>query len=583
MCDSREFCRSSRDSTIGINFDALGDVEHFEHLSGDLYDLYKSGENTDVTFEVVGKQFRAHKIILASRCPYFKILLFGRMKEAGLGPNSEIPFNDTTPEAFGTLLEYIYSGKVVLGDLNEDVVLHLLGLANKYDFSPLQQTVTAYLKATLTVTNVCLVFNVANYYQLKELSGACAVFIDMHAPEVLKSEGFLLLSHSALSELLERDSFFAPELDIYRGLLKWMEHHKESGTDFKDLLKLIRLQLLPMTSLLQDVRGSGHFSSDLILDAICVMDKGDATELRYRGMLVPDVNVATPHRNACTIEGAVRDALLNGDTENYTGDNGYTIHSITKDNSKGITVRLNQPYLINCIRMLLWDKDNRSYSYFVQVSLDCQHWVTVVNRSEHLCRSWQELPFKTRVIQFIRVVGVHNTMNKSFHLVSFACLHSSKPFQVSDDNLIIPTENVASIAASATVLEGVSRSRNALLNGNTRDYDWDSGYTCHQLGSGCIMIQLAQPYVISSMRLLLWDCDDRTYSYYIEVSNDQKHWSKVVDKSNEPCRSFELIQFEAQVVTFIKLVGTHNTANEVFHVVHFECPASTLSLVKSST
>ena len=64
----------------------------------------------------------------------------------------------------------------------------------------------------------------------------------------------------------------------------------------------------------------------------------------------------------------------------------------------------------------------------------------------------------------------------------------------------VPTENVASVAASATVIEGVSRSRNALLNGNIRDYDWDSGYTCHQLGSGSIVIQLAQPYVIESMR-----------------------------------------------------------------------------------
>ena len=74
--------------------------------------------------------------------------------------------------------------------------------------------------------------------------------------------------------------------------------------------------------------------------------------------------------------------------------------------------------------------------------------------------------------------------------------HSSSLFPL----YIVPTENVASISASATVLEGVSRSRNALLNGNTRDYDWDSGYTCHQLGSGCIVVQLAQPYIISSMR-----------------------------------------------------------------------------------
>lgn len=64
----------------------------------------------------------------------------------------------------------------------------------------------------------------------------------------------------------------------------------------------------------------------------------------------------------------------------------------------------------------------------------------------------------------------------------------------------VPSQNVATIAACASVVEGVSRSRNALLNGDTRNYDWDSGYTCHQLGSGAIVIQLAQPYSIGSLR-----------------------------------------------------------------------------------
>lgn len=44
------------------------------------------------------------------------------------------------------------------------------------------------------------------------------------------------------------------------------------------------------------------------------------------------------------------------------------------------------------------------------------------------------------------------------------------------------------------------RSRNALLNGDTSNYDWDSGYTCHQLGSGSILVQLGQPYIIDSIR-----------------------------------------------------------------------------------
>ena len=106
---------------MGINFDALGDVEHFEHVSGDMLDLLKSREHADITFVVNGVRFPAHKVVLAARCTYFRILLFGEMKEAYLGPDGVIPFLDTTPEAFELLLEYIYSGRVCLGDLKDDV------------------------------------------------------------------------------------------------------------------------------------------------------------------------------------------------------------------------------------------------------------------------------------------------------------------------------------------------------------------------------------------------------------------------------------------------------------------------------
>ena len=119
MCDSREFCRSSRDSTIGINFDALGDVEHFEHVSGDLFDLFKSAEHSDVVFIVDGNRFHAHRVVLAARCSYFKVLLFGEMLEAHSG--ADIPVYDTTPSAFHALLEYIYSGRICLADQKDEV------------------------------------------------------------------------------------------------------------------------------------------------------------------------------------------------------------------------------------------------------------------------------------------------------------------------------------------------------------------------------------------------------------------------------------------------------------------------------
>ena len=80
-------------------------------------------------------------------------------------------------------------------------------------------------------------------------------------------------------------------------------------------------------------------------------------------------------------------------------------------------------------------------------------------------------------------------------------MHCTFP-ELLDHNLCVsvPKENVATIDKSASVIEGVSRSRNALLNGDTKNYDWDSGYTCHQLGSGAILVQLGQPYMIGSIR-----------------------------------------------------------------------------------
>lgn len=47
----------------------------------------------------------------------------------------------------------------------------------------------------------------------------------------------------------------------------------------------------------------------------------------------------------------------------------------------------------------------------------------------------------------------------------------------------------------------------------------------------------------------------------------------VVDNTRESCKSWQVIRFPPRPVVFIRIVGTHNTANEVFHCVHFECPS----------
>ncbi|CAH8662388.1 unnamed protein product [Schistosoma guineensis] len=245
-------------------------------------------------------------------------------------------------------------------------------------------------------------------------------------------------------------------------------------------------------------------------------------------------------------------------------------HSLNDPNAN-IIIRLGKPSIVNTIRMQLWDQDLRSYSYIIDVSLDQSTWHRIVDYQNYMCRSWQTLYFPSRVIHFIRITGTRNTFNRTFHLITFRCFYSEKVFQ-QIDGFMVPTFNVANVDHGATVLEGVSRNRNALIDGNIRMYDWNSGYTCHQLGNGAIVVQLAQPFLLRSMRFLLWDLDSRTYSYSVYISNDRVDWKLIRDASTEPCRSWQIIKFPLQLVTFIRVVGSYNTANDVFHLVHLECP-----------
>ena len=216
---------------------------------------------------------------------------------------------------------------------------------------------------------------------------------------------------------------------------------------------------------------------------------------------VPEENVAQPKHGAQVLFGEVKQALLDGDSKNYDMERGFSRHPIDEaQTDKGIVIRLGMQCIINHIKMLLWDRDQRAYSYYIDVSMDQEDWVRVCDHSKYYCRSWQELYFRPRVVKFIRIVGTHNTVNKVFHVVSLEASYTKKPFQLDPNGIIIPKSNVATISVSACVIEGVCRSRNALLNGDTSNYDWDSGYTCHQLGSGAIIVQLGQPYALSSMR-----------------------------------------------------------------------------------
>ena len=525
---------------------ALADIQHLKFLSDNLKSLLENPIHSDVTLKVEDSLFPVHRIILASQSDYFRALLFGGLQES-LPETREIELKELRAVPFKAILRYIYCGCIDLSELKEEDILELLCLAHRYMVPNLVKALCDYLKSSVNLSNICAIYDVALLFNHESLVNSCENFIDSNAENILLTDGFLQLSETAMFNIVSRNSFCAPEVDIFRGLLKWYENNH--GADIKKIIPAVRLPLMTQDSLFEVVRPSGLVEPNLILDALEMQLRGRYSQLQHRGILLPNENQATTAHGAQVIRGEIRVALLDGNTENYDLDRGFTRHPIDDNNGQGIVVKLGRPAIINFIKLLLWDRDPRSYSYYIEVSIDDDAYTRIVDHSQYLCRSWQLLQFEPVVARYIRIVGTHNTVNRVFHLVTFECLYSTKSESI-EDGLVVPSENVATQENCATVVEGVSRVRNALINGDFINYDWDSGYTCHQLNSGCIMVQLSQPYCIDSLRMLLWDCDDRRYSYVIAASVDGHHWDTIADCRNIHCRSWQTILFKKRPIVF---------------------------------
>lgn len=232
--------------------------------------------------------------------------------------------------------------------------------------------------------------------------------MDINASAILIHDQFKTLSEDSLCGLLERDSFFTTENLIFMGVNRWCDHNPDINPE--QVVSRVRLPLMNLDQLLLLVRPSGILESDRILDAI--EEQTVCKYLPYRGQLWPEENVATAQFRSQTITGEFRTTLLNGDTTSYDMEKGYTRHSMCDNRTQNIIVELGMNSIINHIKLLLWDRDARSYSYYIEVSVNKVHWERVIDHEEYYCRSWQYLYFPSKVMRYIKIVGTHNTVNK---------------------------------------------------------------------------------------------------------------------------------------------------------------------------
>ncbi|GLT48397.1 hypothetical protein SLA2020_220270 [Shorea laevis] len=176
--------------------------------------LLENMDGSDVTFNVAGEKFHAHKLVLAARSPVFRSKFFDETEE----DKQEVVITDLEPKVFKALLHFIYrdtlsedvesvgSSSSSVSSISETLTMKLLAVADRYGLERLKMMCESHLCKDISVNTVSKMLTLANEYRAMELRDVCLRFAAENLAAVMRSDGFKYLreNHPALqSEILK--------------------------------------------------------------------------------------------------------------------------------------------------------------------------------------------------------------------------------------------------------------------------------------------------------------------------------------------------------------------------------------------
>ncbi|CAN6381818.1 unnamed protein product [Urochloa humidicola] len=177
-----------------------------------LSDLLASDIGGDVTFEVGGETFSAHKYMLATRSSVFKAELFGPLKEKA---TEHVRIDDMEPRVFKAMLHFIYTDMLPEIDTGEERIImhqHLLVAADRYNLERLKLICEDVLRKHIDKCIAATTLVLAEQHGCRGLKEACFKFFRHpgNLSVVMASDGFQHLKNSCPSLLEELLAKVAP-------------------------------------------------------------------------------------------------------------------------------------------------------------------------------------------------------------------------------------------------------------------------------------------------------------------------------------------------------------------------------------
>ncbi|XP_001947287.2 kelch-like protein 2 [Acyrthosiphon pisum] len=213
----------------------------FAHMCEVLQSLRNDEVFCDVKLvtEDDNKIIFAHKVVLASACRYFHAM-FTKFAERNL---DIIVIRDINPTALRLLVDFMYSGRIIITEENVKI---LLSTSDLLQLEEVTEQCCYYLQDQLCPENCIDIYATADLYSCTILLANSERYIQQYFSEVVAGDDFLSLSAALFIQLISSDKLASSEEKVFESVIRWVKH--DSNLRKYALPQLMEYVRLPLTS-----------------------------------------------------------------------------------------------------------------------------------------------------------------------------------------------------------------------------------------------------------------------------------------------------------------------------------------------
>jgi len=192
---------------------------------------------SDVTLDVEGKMFAAHRCVLAASSTFFKGLFTNDMAEKSA---PVVKLEGIPSTIMDQLLTYLYTGEIQVSEANAE---DLIASANYLLLLRLKNIACKFIERHMSPSNCIFNYLFAEKYECKDLQSYAGELIKQNFGTVGRSKDFLMLSFDHVKDLISRDDIvITAEEHVFEAILEWIEENREERErNFAELFRHVRL------------------------------------------------------------------------------------------------------------------------------------------------------------------------------------------------------------------------------------------------------------------------------------------------------------------------------------------------------